>query len=65
MEYMPGGDLKSYLQNSRKALQQSYANKVSTHCLTQKNILRFALDVGKGMVHLASKQVHISVLLVP
>ena len=53
MEYMPGGDLRSYLHTSRKSLEQKYTNKV----ITQATIIQFALDIANGMAHLAARQV--------
>lgn len=57
MEYMQGGDLRSYLQKSRKVLTNRYINKTQSNILTQRDILQLALDVAKGMTHLASRQV--------
>ena len=57
MEYMPGGDLRSYLHKCRTSLQQKSTNTAETRVITQATILQFALDIANGMAHLAARQV--------
>ncbi|XP_033636186.1 angiopoietin-1 receptor-like [Asterias rubens] len=49
MEYLPNGDLRSYLRNARSMDGETY--------LSSEKLLQFALDVAKGMHHLATSGV--------
>ena len=57
MEFMPGGDLRSYLHRSRKTLELINSTKAEPHVISQATILQFALDIANGMSHLAARQV--------
>ena len=50
LEYLPNGDLRSYL---RKARPESD----TAECLTSEKLVKFALDVAKGMEYLALSSV--------
>lgn len=63
MEYMSEGDLRSYLQNCRKYLQQKTGSKEEKYALTQVKLLQWALDIVNGMFHLHSKDVSSLVLI--
>ncbi|XP_071800225.1 angiopoietin-1 receptor-like isoform X2 [Asterias amurensis] len=49
MEYLPNGDLRSYLRNAR--------SMDGEESLSSDKLLQFALDVAKGMQHLATSGV--------
>ncbi|XP_071800226.1 tyrosine-protein kinase receptor Tie-1-like [Asterias amurensis] len=49
MEYLPNGDLQSYLRNAR--------SMDGEESLSSDKLLQFALDVAKGMQHLATSDV--------
>ena len=58
MEYMPGGDLRSYLHKSRKVLEKKNNDESESRAaISQTTILQFALDIANGMTHLAERQV--------
>ena len=57
MEYMPGGDLRSFLKRSRKMEEPKVCNEKESSTISQSTILQFALDIANGMAHLASRQV--------
>ena len=47
LEYLPHGDLRSYLRTARS---QSDSDE---NALSPEQLVKFALDVAKGMEHLA------------
>ncbi|XP_022097192.1 tyrosine-protein kinase receptor Tie-1-like [Acanthaster planci] len=52
LEYLPTGNLRDYLRNTRP--NQGAANsKKRMSTLTSENLLKFGLDVAKGMEHLS------------
>ena len=53
MEYLPNGDLRSYLRNAR--------SMDGEESLSSDKLLQFALDVAKGMQHLATSGVSIQI----
>ena len=50
MEYLPNGDLRSYLRNARS---------MDGEASISSDLLQFALDVAKGMQHLAATGVSV------
>ena len=53
MEYVPGGNLKDYLLNSRATSKDTYANLAPfSATLTPKDLLTFAYQIAKGMSYL-------------
>ena len=53
LEYMPNGDLRAYLRNARS---QGGGDQTS---LSSEMLIQFALDVARGMQHLAGMGVNI------
>ncbi|XP_071800220.1 scavenger receptor cysteine-rich type 1 protein M130-like isoform X2 [Asterias amurensis] len=53
LEYFPNGDLRSYLRKARHVDEDNSQGVV----LSSKKLLEFALDVAKGMQHLAASEV--------
>lgn len=63
-EFCSGGNLRQFLINSRVNYTQEkvlkYINVMSS--LNCHQLLKIALDIVKGMIHLASKKVHCCLL---
>ena len=55
LEYLPNGDLRSYLRKARHVDEDN-----SQGVLSSKKLIQFALDVAKGMKHLAASGESIS-----
>ena len=64
LEYMPKGDLKTLLRESRTANddpQKTYDNlAIGSKSLTSELLIQFARDVANGMAFLAEQKVTIA-----
>ncbi|XP_078688780.1 fibroblast growth factor receptor 1-like isoform X1 [Branchiostoma floridae x Branchiostoma belcheri] len=57
VEYVPNGDLLSFLRNDRASRNVTYANlHTESRTLQNTDLISFAWQVSKGMCYLASKQ---------
>ena len=53
VEYIPGGNLKDYLFNSRGKSKDIYANLAPfSATLSSKDLLTFAYEIARGMSYL-------------
>jgi serine/threonine protein kinase len=61
VEYVPGGNLKDYLLNSRGGSKDTYANLAPfSATLTSKDLLTFAYQIARGMSYL--EQIKVTVV---
>ena len=60
IEFCPGGNLRNLLLNSRVSYpsQENSSNYINmTSTLNQRQLLKIAVDISNGMVHLSSQKV--------
>ena len=58
LEYMAKGNLQNYLRENRSTNGATYTNlHKHSKTLTERDLIKFALDVAMGMEFLSTKQV--------
>ncbi|XP_038066670.1 angiopoietin-1 receptor-like [Patiria miniata] len=54
LEFLPNGNLRDYLRSTRPKQQGAAGSQDDVSPLTSSNLLKFGLDVAKGMEHLSN-----------
>ncbi|XP_038066669.1 angiopoietin-1 receptor-like [Patiria miniata] len=54
LEFLPNGNLRDYLRSTRPKQQGAAVSQDDVSPLTSSNLLKFGLDVAKGMEHLSN-----------
>ncbi|XP_038066663.1 angiopoietin-1 receptor-like [Patiria miniata] len=54
LEFLPNGNLRDYLRSTRPKQQGADGSQDDVSPLTSSNLLKFSLDVAKGMEHLSN-----------
>ncbi|XP_038068801.1 angiopoietin-1 receptor-like [Patiria miniata] len=54
LEFLPNGNLRDYLRSTRPKQQGAAGSQDDVSPLTSSNLLKFSLDVAKGMEHLSN-----------
>ncbi|XP_013387863.1 tyrosine-protein kinase receptor TYRO3 [Lingula anatina] len=58
LEYIPNGNLQDFLRKDRSQNKAVYGNLYGiSSSLTSRDLIKFALDVASGMVHLSSMEI--------